>query len=41
MDGNILDAILGIKKVLLEMKGSFFLFLFPTMQRHLEYVSLL
>ena len=29
MNRNILDAILGIKNVLLEMKGSFFLFLFP------------
>lgn len=32
MNRNILDAILGIKNILSEMEGSFFLFLFPTAQ---------
>lgn len=40
MNRNILDAILGIKNILSEMEGSFFLFLFPTAQWYFKYVLL-
>lgn len=38
MNINVLGAILYIKKVLFEIKGSYFLFPFPTMQWHLDYI---